>query len=34
LQDSAHQMIDAQANLVRRWTGGTTGTKKQGQTKD
>lgn len=33
-QDSAHKMIDAQANLVQRWTGGTTGTKKQGQTKD
>jgi hypothetical protein len=27
-QDSAHKMIDAQASLVRRWTGGTTGTKK------
>src|SRR6266699_5352400 len=29
-QDSAHEMIDAQAALVRRWTGGVTGTKKQG----
>ncbi len=29
-QDSAHKMIDAQAALVRRWTGGVTGTKKQG----
>ena len=28
-QDSAHKMIDAQASLVRNWTGGTTGTKKQ-----
>ena len=28
-QDSAHKMIDAQAALVRRWTGGTTRTKKQ-----
>ena len=28
-QDSAHKMIDAQAAMVRRWTGGTTGTKKQ-----
>ncbi len=28
-QDSAHKMIDAQAALVRRWTGGTSGTKKQ-----
>ena len=33
-QESAHKMIDAQANLVRRWTGGATGTKKHGQTKD
>jgi hypothetical protein len=29
-QDSAHKMIDAQAALVRRWTGGISGTKKQG----
>jgi len=29
-QDSAHKMIDAQATLVRRWTGGISGTKKQG----
>jgi hypothetical protein len=29
-QDSAHKMIDAQASLVRRWTGGTSATKKQG----
>ncbi len=28
-QDSAHKMIDAQAELVRRWTGGTTRTRKQ-----
>ena len=28
-QDSARKMIDAQAALVRRWTGGTTRTKKQ-----
>jgi hypothetical protein len=28
-QDSAHKMIDAQASLLRRWTGGTTETKKQ-----
>jgi hypothetical protein len=28
-QDSAHKMIDAQASLVRRWTGGTTRTRKQ-----
>ncbi len=28
-QDTAHKMIDAQANLVRRWTGGISGTKKQ-----
>jgi len=28
-QESAHKMIDAQASLVRRWTGGTTRTKKQ-----
>jgi hypothetical protein len=28
-QESAHKMIDAQAALVRRWTGGTTRTKKQ-----
>ena len=28
-QDTAHKMIDAQAALVRRWTGGTTRTKKQ-----
>ena len=30
-QESAHKMIDAQAALVRRFTGGSTGTKKQGQ---
>jgi len=29
-QDSAHKMIDAQAALVRRWTGGISGSKKQG----
>jgi hypothetical protein len=29
-QESAHKMIDAQASLVRRWTGGISGTKKQG----
>jgi hypothetical protein len=28
-QDSAHKMIDAQASLLRRWTGGTSRTKKQ-----
>ena len=28
-QDSAHKMIDAQAALLRRWTGGTTRTKPQ-----
>ena len=28
-QESAHKMIDAQASLVRSWTGGTTRTKKQ-----
>ena len=28
-QDSAHKMIDAQAALVGRWTGGTSRTKKQ-----
>ena len=28
-QDSARKMIDAQAALVRRWSGGTTRTKKQ-----
>ena len=28
-QDSAHKMIDAQAALVRRWTGGTARTRKQ-----
>jgi len=28
-QDSAHKMIDTQAALVRRWTGGISGTKKQ-----
>jgi uncharacterized protein with von Willebrand factor type A (vWA) domain len=28
-QESAHKMIDAQAALVRRWTGGTSRTKKQ-----
>jgi len=29
-QESANKMIDAQAALVRRWTGGISGTKKQG----
>ncbi len=29
-QDSANKMIDAQAALVRRWTGDISGTKKQG----
>ena len=29
-QDSANKMIDAQAALVRRWTGGISGSKKQG----
>jgi hypothetical protein len=33
-QDTAHKMIDTQANLVRRWTGGATETKKQGQAND
>jgi len=28
-QDTAHKMIDVQANLVRRWTEGVSGTKKQ-----
>ena len=28
-QESTHTMIDAQAALIRRWTGGTTRTKKQ-----
>jgi hypothetical protein len=28
-QENAHKMIDAQASLLRRWTGGTTTTKKQ-----
>jgi hypothetical protein len=28
-QDSAHKMIDAQATLVRRWTAGISGKKKQ-----
>ena len=28
-QDNAHKMIDAQASLLRRWTAGTTKTKKQ-----
>ncbi len=28
-QESAHKMIDAQATLVRRWTSGITGTKKE-----
>ena len=28
-QDSAHKMINTQADLVRRWTGGTTRTRKQ-----
>ena len=28
-QESAHKMIDAQASLLRRWTAGTTKTKKQ-----
>src|SRR3989442_3755083 len=29
-QDSAHKMIDAQATLVRRWTGGIFGTTEKG----
>jgi hypothetical protein len=29
-QDSAHKMIDAQADLVRRWTGGITRARNQG----
>jgi hypothetical protein len=29
-QDSAHKMIDTQADLVRRWTGSITRTRKQG----
>ena len=29
-QDNAHKMLDAQASLVRRWTTGITGAKKQG----
>jgi hypothetical protein len=33
-QDTAHKMINTQADLARRWTGGITGTKKQGQTSD
>ena len=33
-QDSAHKMIDTQADLVRRWTGGAYGTKHQEKTKD
>jgi len=33
-QDTAHKMINTQADLVRRWTEGITGTKKQGQTSD
>ena len=28
-QESTHKMIDAQAALIRRWTGGTTRTRKQ-----
>ena len=28
-QESTHKMIDAQAELIRRWTGGTTRTRKQ-----
>jgi hypothetical protein len=31
-QDSATRMINTQADLVRRWTGGISGTKKQGKT--
>jgi hypothetical protein len=31
-QDTAHKMINTQADLVRRWTEGVTGTKKQGKT--
>jgi hypothetical protein len=31
-EDTAHKMIDAQADLVRRWTEGVPGTKKPGQT--
>src|SRR6266700_4517746 len=33
-RDTANKMIDTQADLVRRWTGGVTGTKKQGKTGD
>jgi hypothetical protein len=33
-QDTANKMINTQADLVRRWTGGVTGTKKQGKTSD
>src|SRR2546430_15328347 len=31
-QDTANKMINTQADLVRRWTGGGTGTKQQGKT--
>ena len=31
-QDTATKMINTQADLVRRWTAGVTGTKKQGKT--
>ena len=31
-QDTANKMINTQADLVRRWTGGVTQTKKQGKT--
>jgi hypothetical protein len=31
-QDTANKMINTQADMVRRWTGGVTGTKKQGKT--
>ena len=33
-QDTANKMINSQADLVQRWTGGVTGTKKQGKTND
>ena len=31
-QDTANRMINTQADLMRRWTGGVTGTKNQGKT--
>ena len=33
-QDTANKMINTQADLVRRWTEGVTGTKNQGRTSD